>query len=94
MNLLEYGMLSAPADGASLPVMAMGADGITRTLRTSDATLRFTVEESDDLRTWRPAAGTETVLQILPGGDVRTRFEPRSWAGGRPRWYRQHMARD
>jgi len=94
MNLLEYGMLSAPDDGASLPVMAMGADGITRTLRTSDATLRFTVEESDDLRTWRPAAGTETVLQILPGGDVRTRFEPRSWAGGRPRWYRQHMARE
>jgi hypothetical protein len=74
--------------------MATGTDGITRFLRTSDAALRFTVEESDDLRTWRPAAGTETVLQILPGGDVRARFDPRNWAGGQPRWYRQGIARE
>jgi hypothetical protein len=94
MNLLEYAMLSAPADGSSLPVMTTDADGITRSLRTSDATLRFTVEESEDLRTWRPADGTETTLQILPGGDVRTRFFPRNWPGDRIRWYRQRLARE
>jgi endonuclease/exonuclease/phosphatase family metal-dependent hydrolase len=94
MNLLEYGMLSAPADGASLPFMAPDPGGITRTLRTSDAALRFTVDESDDLRTWRQAAGVETVLQSLPGGDVRARFDPRNWAGGSPRWYRQRVVRE
>ena len=93
-NLLEYGLLSAPADGASRPIMATEADGLTRTLRTSDAALRFTIEESDDLRTWWPAAGTESVLQILPGGDVRTRFDPRNREGSRPRWYRQRMDRE
>ena len=94
MNLLEYGMLSAPLDGASLPLMATDGDGITRNLRTSDAALRFSVEESDDLRTWRPPDGTETVLQVLPGGDVRTHFVPRNWTGGQPRWYRQGIARE
>jgi len=94
MNLLEYGILSAPADGSSLPVMTAETVGITRSLRTSDATLRFTVEESENLRTWRPADGTETTLQILPGGDVRTRFFPRNWPEDRPRWYRQRIARE
>ena len=91
-NVLEYAMGGMPRDGGSRPLLLPAADGsLERMVRRNDPALALRLEESDDLTIWHPAAGSDTVLELLPDGLERRRFTPAGSASRR--WFRQRAAR-
>ena len=91
-NVLEYAMGGVPSDGRSRPGLVPAAGGaLERVVRRNDPALVLQFEESDDLTTWRPASGGDTVVEVLPDGFERRRFVPAGTASRR--WYRQRAAR-
>jgi len=60
VNLVEYGMMTSPVHGTSVPVLTLQPGGFRRRVRTSDPSLTFTVESALDPSAWQPAAGSES----------------------------------
>lgn len=52
-NLLEYAMMTDPADPRSSPFLTVAPGGFRRRLRTDDPSLSFTVQTSPDLSAWQ-----------------------------------------
>ena len=91
-NLAEYGLMTLPANGGSIALLTPLPAGFVRRVRTSDATLTFTVEASANLSSWSPAIGTEANGPALPDGSVERTFTLTGVLPGR-NFLRQRISR-